>query len=172
MAKNRELKTRADGIKQHYNTGSSVTSNADARAAFNPRPAKERAPIVHGAFEGASHLFRPAPEGYQEATVVGVHYLGLTRSGEGRYELTADNGFEFESTDGDLAAFTAASPERPVRVAYSTAIRRGSDLRRIAVTGEATPRSYARPLAGAGLSDEAVAEAYRSGIPAEFASAV
>ena len=41
MAKNRELKTRADGVKQHYNTGSSVTSNVDARAAFNPRPAKE-----------------------------------------------------------------------------------------------------------------------------------
>ena len=41
MAKQRELKTRADGIKQHYNTGSSVTSNADARAAFNPRPAKK-----------------------------------------------------------------------------------------------------------------------------------
>lgn len=40
MAKNRELKTRKDGIKQHYNTGTSVTSNADARAAMNPRPAK------------------------------------------------------------------------------------------------------------------------------------
>lgn len=41
MAKQRELKTRADGVKQHYNTGSSVTSNVDARAAFNPRPAKK-----------------------------------------------------------------------------------------------------------------------------------
>ena len=41
MAKSRELKTRKDGVKQHYNTGSSVTSNADARASFYPRPAKE-----------------------------------------------------------------------------------------------------------------------------------
>ena len=41
MAKNRELKTRKDGVKQHYNTGTSVTSNADARASFSPRPAKE-----------------------------------------------------------------------------------------------------------------------------------
>ena len=41
MAKKRELKTRADGVKQHYNTGSSVTLNADARASFYPRPAKE-----------------------------------------------------------------------------------------------------------------------------------
>lgn len=45
MAKQRELKTRADGVKQHYNTGTSVTSNADARAAFNPRPAKKEEPV-------------------------------------------------------------------------------------------------------------------------------
>lgn len=45
MAKNRELKTRADGVKQHYNTGTSVTSNADARAAWNPRPAKKEEPV-------------------------------------------------------------------------------------------------------------------------------
>lgn len=46
MAKQRELKTRADGVKQHYNTGTSVTSNADARAAFNPRPAKKEEPVA------------------------------------------------------------------------------------------------------------------------------
>lgn len=46
MAKSRELKTRKDGVKQHYNTGSSVTSNADARAAFNPRPAKKEEPVA------------------------------------------------------------------------------------------------------------------------------
>ncbi|EXJ50755.1 hypothetical protein [Microbacterium sp. MRS-1] len=45
MAKQRELKTRADGVKQHYTTGTSVTSNADARAAFNPRPAKKEEPV-------------------------------------------------------------------------------------------------------------------------------
>ncbi|KQM36847.1 hypothetical protein [Microbacterium sp. Leaf203] len=45
MAKQRELKTRKDGVRQHYNTGTSVTSNADARAAFNPRPAKKEEPV-------------------------------------------------------------------------------------------------------------------------------
>lgn len=41
MAKNRELKTRKDGVKQHYNTGTSVASNVDARDAFYPRPPRE-----------------------------------------------------------------------------------------------------------------------------------
>lgn len=172
MAKQRELKTRADGIKQHYNTGSSVTSNSDARAAFNPRPAPQPDRIVHGAFDGARHIFRPAPEGYQEATVTSVELLGVRRNGASRYRLTTPNGFAFESEDDDLTAFTSVSPERPVRVAYSTAVRRGSDERRIAVTGEATPMSYAGPLLAQGKSPEAVADAYRAGIPTEFASAL
>ncbi len=36
MATQRELKTRADGIKQHYNTGTSVTSNAGRTGGFQP----------------------------------------------------------------------------------------------------------------------------------------
>lgn len=169
MAKNRELKTRKDGVKQHYNTGTSVTSNADARASFYPRPVKTVEPIVHGAFEGAQHMFRPAPEGYQEAVVTEIEYLGFTRGGAPKFRLKADNGFTFESQDDDLTAFRSASSERPVRIAYSTSVRKGSDVRRTAVTGEAAPVAYAKPLAASGKTPAEAAELYRQGIPLEFA---
>lgn len=170
MAKSRELKTRKDGVKQHYNTGSSVTSNADARASFYPRPVKTVEPIVHGAFEGAKHIFRPAPEGYREVTVTSVEPMGwLGRSGVPKYRLTADNGWEFEAADHDLNSFTGASEERPVRVAYGDILRRGTDRRDITVTGEAAPVAYAKPLAASGKSPTEAAELYRQGIPLEFA---
>lgn len=139
MAKNRELKTRADGVKQHYNTGTSVTPNAGARDAFYPRPARTDGRISHGHFAGSSHIFREAPEGYEEATVTGVEFQGFTRGGAPKYTLTADNGFTFDSQDDDLGAFRSASPEYPIRVAYSTTLRRNSDERLTAVTGEAAP---------------------------------
>lgn len=145
MAKNRELKTRADGVKQHYNTGTSVTPNAGARDAFYPRPARTDGRIAHGHFAGSSHIFREAPEGYQEATVTSVEFQGFTRGGAPKYTLTADNGFTFESQDDDLGAFRSASPEYPIRVAYSTTLRRNSDERLTAVTGEAEPVTPSRP---------------------------
>ena len=81
MAKNRELKTRADGVKQHYNTGSSVTSNADARAAFNPRPAKKEEPVAQ----------------FEEEEIASIEDIG----GEGSY-------FESMNTDEAKNAVAAA----------------------------------------------------------------
>lgn len=121
------------------NLSASVTSNAKARDAFYPRPARTDDRISHGRFAGSSHVFREAPDGYQEVTVTSIEFQGFTRGGAPKYALTADNGFTFESQDDDLGAFRSASPEYPIRVAYSTTLRRNSDERLTAVTGEAVP---------------------------------
>lgn len=49
---------RSDGVVQGYHTGSSVTSNADARAAFNPRPQRFLPVEQCASFAGAARHYR------------------------------------------------------------------------------------------------------------------
>ncbi|EXJ50717.1 hypothetical protein [Microbacterium sp. MRS-1] len=183
MAKNRELKTRADGVKQHYNTSSSVTSNADARAAWNPRPAKgtavaarepkklsildailaepggRRAQGLPSFLREDSPVLDPNSPKYQPAAV---------KVYEGDFIYDAD-GYNRHGRDRDLRDREGFDPDGLDAEGFN---RDGLDkygCNREGVNGDGIPRAYVAPLVNVGKTSDEIRRFYEERIPVELA---
>lgn len=183
MAKNRELKTRADGVKQHYNTGSSVTSNADARAAFNPRPTKgqsvpknepNRFSILDAILaEPAGRRAQGLPSFLREDSPVldpksARYQPAVVKVYEGDF-VYDDDGYNRHGRDRDLRDREGFDPAGWDVEGFN---RDGLDefgCTREGVNADNIPRSYVAPLVAIGKTRDEIRRFYEERIPVELA---